>query len=132
MSDSRSEYPSLAAGRRAALMLSAALAMIATAGLAGRAQAMGNDPDQKVVRVVSATYGANCGVAPGNATRQIAASCNGRRSCSYAVSYKILGDPAYGCKKDFRVRYFCGRSGPFEGRAPGEAGYGTKVSLICN
>jgi len=99
--------------------------------LGGSAQAMGNDPDQKVIRIMSATYGASCGIAGGNATRHVAAQCDGRKSCSYKVSYKVLGDPAYGCKKDFFVSYYCGRNGPFQGRAAAEAGYGSVVPLAC-
>ena len=37
-------------------------------------------------------------------------------------AYKMLGDPAYGCKKDFFVSYYCGRNEPFQGRAGAEAG----------
>lgn len=95
------------------------------------AQAMGNDPDQRVIRIMSATYGASCGIANGNATRNVSAQCDGRKSCNYKVSYKVLGDPAYGCKKDFFVSYYCGRTGPRQAMAPAEAGYGSVVSLVC-
>ncbi|WP_322514153.1 hypothetical protein SR870_13940 [Rhodopseudomonas palustris] len=107
----------------------AAITMVV--GLNAAAHAMGQDPDQNVIRVISATYGASCRVAPGNATRQVAAACNGRRSCNYKVSYKVLGDPAYGCKKDFSVAYSCGRKGQFKRGARGEAGNGTVVPLVC-
>ncbi|KPL51930.1 hypothetical protein [Prosthecomicrobium hirschii] len=112
-------------------LATAAAVILGTHGLVGTASAMGNDPDQNVIRVTSATYGASCRVAPGNATYDVAARCNGLPFCNYKVSYKVLGDPAYGCKKDFQVRYQCGRRGPFQASAPGEAGYGTPVALIC-
>ena len=49
------------------------------------------------ISVVSATYGANVWfVGAGNATSQLAASCNGQTSCSYPVYYWVLNDPAYG------------------------------------
>lgn len=106
-----------------------AAALIVCGG--GLAQAMGNDPDQRVIRIMSATYGASCGISSGNATRNVSALCDGRKSCSYKVSYKVLGDPAYGCKKDFFVSYYCGRTGPLQAKAPAEAGYGSVVSLAC-
>lgn len=112
-------------------ILVAALGSALVAMSSGLAQAMGNDPDQKVIRIMGAAYGASCGIAAGNATRNVAAQCDGRKSCSYKVSYKVLGDPAYGCKKDFFVTYYCGRSGPFQGRAAAEAGYGSVVPLVC-
>ncbi len=93
---------------------------------------MSGDADQNVIRVTSATYGASCRVPAGNVTRQVAAACNGRKSCNYVVNYKVLGDPAGNCKKDFQVTYSCGKTGPFQGSAPAEAGYDSNVALLCN
>lgn len=59
------------------------------------------------MHIQSATYGANCGVRNDNATRSVRQECNGSTSCSYLVSVNKIGDPAYGCAKDFRVQYMC-------------------------
>ena len=109
-----------------------ATATVLACSLCNAASAMGNDPDQRVLRVVGATYGGNCRAPANNAMADVGARCNGKKSCDYTVSYKVLGDPARGCRKDFQVKYYCGQSGPLQASAPGEAGYGTKVALICD
>ena len=85
------------------------------------------------IRVESATYGGNCGVAKGNATDHIAEWCNGTSICHYSVDHKIIGDPAYGCAKIYTVRYRCGNSPKvFEQSLSAEAGWGNKsVGLKC-
>lgn len=85
------------------------------------------------IRVVSATYGGNCGVAKGNATAHIAEQCNGKTKCQYTVDHKIIGDPAYGCAKTYTVRYRCGNNTKvFEQSLSEEAGWGDKsVVLKC-
>lgn len=84
------------------------------------------------IRVSSATYGLNCGVASGNVTDHIAAQCNGRQSCNYTIDHKIIGDPAKGCAKDYRVTYSCSGGGTKSTTASKEAGWGDKsVALVC-
>jgi hypothetical protein len=65
-----------------------------------------------VIRILEATYGGNCaGVAKGNVTRFVAATCDGTDLCNYRVYYKNMGgDPAPDCEKAFRVTYICGKS----------------------
>ena len=83
------------------------------------------------IRVVSGTYGGNCGARPGNATSHLAAQCNNQRQCNYRVDYTILGDPARGCGKDFVAQWRCG-NGPVQSTSvPGEAGRGSVISLFC-
>ena len=84
------------------------------------------------IRVVSATYGANCGVARGNVTRALVNACNGQSSCDYIVDVTKLGDPAGGCAKSFTVNYACmpgDRSQAAD--IPGEAGLGSHAALAC-
>jgi hypothetical protein len=82
------------------------------------------------INVIEATYGANCGAARGNVTGHIAGQCNGRASCDYRVDHTVIGDPVYGCAKDYRVTYSCGPSNK-EGFAGPEAGFGSIVQLRC-
>jgi len=84
------------------------------------------------VRVTSATYGASCGVPAGNVTQHVADTCNGRTVCDYPVQVRVLGDPAPNCRKNFVVTYYCGREGPFQSSAPPEAGYGSRVAMLCD
>jgi hypothetical protein len=84
------------------------------------------------IRVVSATYGANCGVPRGNVTRALVNACNGQNRCDYIVDVTKLGDPAGGCAKEFAVKYACmpgDRSQVAE--LPGEAGLGSHAALGC-
>ncbi len=71
-------------------------------------QQIGGGHRQRDIRVVSAVYGSNCEGRGENATRELARACDGRSSCAFTVDVRRLGDPAYGCRKDFRVRYECG------------------------
>lgn len=84
------------------------------------------------IAIVAATYGGNCGVTQPNATQQLVDACNGKNSCSYSVSYKILGDPVPGCKKDFVVQWRCAAGGTVRSKtvAP-EAGFDSPVELAC-
>lgn len=112
--------------------VAALVAALVSCSLCSAANAMGNDPDQRVLRVVGATYGGNCRAPANNALADVSARCNGKKACEYTISFKVLGDPVYGCKKDFQVKYFCGPSGPFQGSAAAEAGYGSKIRMICD
>ena len=83
------------------------------------------------IRIESATYGGNCGVAKGNVTAHIAGQCNGKSKCRYTVNYKIIGDPAPGCAKTYTVRYRCGNNPQvFEKSLPAESGWGDKSVLL--
>ena len=83
------------------------------------------------IYVVSATYGGNCGAPRGNVTFAVAEACNGRRVCPYAVDFRVLGDPARGCPKDFTVRWVCGDGEPRRAGLPPEAGHGSQIVLSC-
>ncbi len=87
------------------------LLFLCLAGLSAQAQ----------LQILSASFGANCGVMQGNATNDVFNSCRDPNYCSYQVSLQRLGDPAYGCRKDFRVQYSCNRMQPQEVYLPGPA-----------
>ena len=84
------------------------------------------------IRVVSATYGTNCGATHGNATRALMYTCNSSKRCNYVVDVAKLGDPAGGCAKDFQVEYACMPGDvPQQVTIPGEAGLGSHAVLSC-
>jgi len=84
------------------------------------------------ISIVSGTYGGNCHVPTGNVTASLAAACNGKTSCDYVVDYHVIGDPAYGCAKDYVATWRCGPNGAIEtDKAAPEAGYGSHLQLSC-
>jgi hypothetical protein len=82
------------------------------------------------ISVTSATYGASCGVPVGNWTNAIAQACNGLPSCEFRVDVAVLGDPAFGCEKDFQVDWVCGDGRAGHASLTAEA-YGQTVRLSC-
>jgi hypothetical protein len=85
-----------------------------------------------VIRVTSATYGgATCHQPQGNVTKFLAAACDGKKTCDYAVQYQAIGDPAPGCAKDFTVQWTCSMGAGGSTGAPAEAGLGSHVALTC-
>jgi hypothetical protein len=83
------------------------------------------------IHVTDATYGLNCAVKQGDVTDHIARQCNGQTRCDYSVDHTVIGDPAYGCQKDYQVNYQCGGGTTKKGYAGPEAGYKSVVTLSC-
>jgi hypothetical protein len=84
------------------------------------------------LNIRTATYGASCGVPSGNATQDIADSCNGRADCKYVVDVERLGDPAPRCGKDFQVEYSCAPdTALLHKQLPAEAGLKSQLRLSC-
>ncbi len=83
------------------------------------------------INVVAGTYGRNCGAQHGNKTSHLAAQCNGKKDCSYRIDHTVIGDPAYGCGKEYIAEWRCG-SGPIRStKAKAEAGFGSVIKLMC-
>ena len=61
------------------------------------------------IRVVAGTYGATCRQPRGNRTAELASTCDGRNSCRYTIDTRVIGDPAFGCAKDYVAEWTCGR-----------------------
>ena len=60
------------------------------------------------VEINSATYGQNCTKdKPNNALQIVAAFCLGKSTCKYTISHGDIGDPSFGCAKDFVATYGC-------------------------
>lgn len=85
------------------------------------------------ILVSQATYGKSCNASPGNMTGVLASTCNGRDRCEYIVDYKVIGDPAPGCRKDFAAEWRCtGTAGLHHLTLPGEAGRGSLATIRCD
>ena len=84
------------------------------------------------IHVVAGSYGMNCRAARGNTTAHLSRSCEGRRECAYRVDHTVIGDPAYGCRKDYVAEWTCGGDPQIHhAAAPPEAGFGSVVPLSC-
>lgn len=83
------------------------------------------------MQIQSATYGANCRAQYGNATWSVQRQCNGQLNCQYTVNVNELGDPAYGCAKDFRIEYRCPSGRVKTSSLPGETN-GKTLYMNCN
>ena len=84
------------------------------------------------IHVVAGSYGQNCRAAHGNTTPHLQQMCEGQPSCAYRVDYKIIGDPAYGCQKDYVAEWSCGQDATvYSATAAPEAGFGSTVQLSC-
>lgn len=106
---------------RCALVLAAGLMALTTCG------------EKSGIQIVSATYGASCGAAAGNATKDLKAKCEGEQACTYVVNVSVLGDPKSGCVKDYEAQWTCGKSSEVHvAKLPGEAGFGGRVQLTCS
>ncbi|WP_235025981.1 hypothetical protein [Caballeronia arationis] len=66
------------------------------------------DTGVATIKVVSATYGENCGARPGNATRDLASQCDSRRVCAYRIDRAVLDDTDRACPKNFLSEWRCG------------------------
>jgi hypothetical protein len=89
-------------------------------------------PGNRFIRVVSGTYGRNCGGQYGNVTNHLAQACDGKPLCRYVIDYRTIGDPAPGCPKDYYAEWQCAGSPQKETIAiNAEAGGGTIIELRC-
>lgn len=83
------------------------------------------------LKIISATYGANCGAKAGNASLSVRNACHGKADCEYTVDVNLLGDPAGGCAKSFFAEYVCDSGDRRTSEVPAEAGFGGRLLLTC-
>jgi hypothetical protein len=83
------------------------------------------------IRVVQASYGANCGAPAGNLTVGLIYACDGKGDCWYRIDHTVIGDPAPGCSKSFQAAWRCGGEDIRRLELPGEAGFGSVAVLTC-
>jgi hypothetical protein len=84
------------------------------------------------IKVVAATYGGNCGASYGNVTNHLAEICDGKATCEYIIDFRIIGDPAPNCRKDYVVEWQCGHDPERSVLSiPPAAGLGERIILRC-
>jgi hypothetical protein len=83
------------------------------------------------IKVVSGTYGQNCGAQHGNATPDLETQCDGRDTCEYRVDRRTIRDPAPSCPKDFLAEWRCGEAEFHTAMLSPEAGAGSTLVLTC-
>lgn len=83
------------------------------------------------IKVVSGTYGQNCGAQRGNATSELAIRCDGKDTCEYRVDRRRVPDPDAGCPKDFLAEWRCGKTEFHTAMLSPEAGAGSTLVLSC-
>lgn len=83
------------------------------------------------IRVISGTYGQNCGTGHGNKTDHLASQCNGKSFCDYRIDHTVIGDPAFGCSKEYIAEWRCGSGDLKSTKAKAEAGFGSVIRLSC-
>lgn len=87
---------------------------------------------QNAIAVVAGTYGGNCGASYGNKTEYLASACNNRTQCEYIIDYRVIGDPVFGCAKDYKAEWRCGNDATtHQTSASPEAGFNKKIALSC-
>ena len=60
------------------------------------------------IKVVTGSYGNNCGAKPGNATAQVSRACDGQTLCEYKIDPAGLEDSAPDCARNFTAEWKCG------------------------
>ncbi len=82
------------------------------------------------IRVVSGTYGGNCGAPHGNATPDLARQCDGKTICRYVRAESLTGRRKE-CREDFLAEWTC-NAAEFHGAAlsPGVTP-GSTLELSC-
>jgi hypothetical protein len=69
--------------------------------------ASSSSAEPRTIKILSGTYGQNCGAPHGKATRDFASRCNGRDTCQYILHETFTTDSAARCRKDFRAEWLC-------------------------
>ncbi|MDH3513907.1 MAG: hypothetical protein OEM83_03440 [Gammaproteobacteria bacterium] len=85
------------------------------------------------VKVITGTYGGNCGAKPGNATAQIARVCDGQIRCEYRIDPVALENLSPKCARNFSAEWTCGVSGAvYTVSIPAGALPGEPLRLACS
>lgn len=91
------------------------------------------DNAKSIIKVVTGTYGINCGAKPGNATAHVARVCDGQTLCEYKIDPTALEDAAPNCAKNFSVEWKCGAAVTvYAVSVPASAARGEPLRLACS
>jgi hypothetical protein len=93
-------------------------------------QTVASEADTQTIAIVSGTYGQNCGAPRGNATRDLARRCDGRRTCDYVLDDAFSGDTA-ACRRDFLAEWRCGKDEFHTAALSAGAHRGDMLGLTC-
>lgn len=87
---------------------------------------------KSTIKVVTGTYGRNCGAKPGNATTQVARACDGQAVCQYKIDTATLEDATPNCARDFAAEWKCGTAATvYAVTMPAGAMQGEQLRLSC-
>jgi hypothetical protein len=88
---------------------------------------------KSTIRVVTGTYGGNCGAKSGNATTQVARVCDGQAVCQYQIDMATLEDTAPNCAKVFTAEWKCGNAATvYAVTVPAGTMQGENLRLSCS
>ncbi|CAG9258276.1 hypothetical protein [Paraburkholderia caribensis] len=83
------------------------------------------------IHIESGTYGANCGAASGNATRDLAKRCNEHATFRYIVNTRLDATQRAACARDFTAEWSCDHREFHRAMLSAEAGNGSSLILTC-
>eukprot|EP00933_Yihiella_yeosuensis_P073588 TRINITY_DN822_c0_g1_i4.p1 TRINITY_DN822_c0_g1~~TRINITY_DN822_c0_g1_i4.p1 ORF type:complete len:791 (-),score=245.30 TRINITY_DN822_c0_g1_i4:277-2649(-) len=115
------------------------LAVIAALAATGHAAAENQNGAQNAkssgdnvegIKIVRAVYAGNCG-SGSEQTTSIAEKCEEKMSCAMMLDSEKLGDPAWGCAKDYSVTYKCGEFGDKLTKTISAEAAGQTITLSC-
>ncbi|TKC78959.1 hypothetical protein FAZ69_31460 [Trinickia terrae] len=87
--------------------------------------------EAREIRIVSGTYGGNCGAPQSNATRDLARRCDGRMTCRYVVDQPPAVPLQAACKADFQAAWKCNHTERHVAALSPEATPGSTLVLSC-
>ncbi len=90
-----------------------------------------NEKGSGNIRIVSGSYGLNCGAPRGNVTAHLANFCNDTAICEYPIDVRAIGDPTRGCAKDYQAEYRCGGFGLSKSASVSPEATGKIIRLQC-
>lgn len=128
--------PVQTAPERQLRMLAASLAILTGVGFATWAyylHILTKPPSPGTIDVTSASWGENCGAPKDNVLYWVRSACSGKRKCDFAFDWRLLGNPATTCDKQFRIEWRCSPGDrKFERSLPSDPPQSTIIPLTCS